>query len=618
MTTTPTRRRPLSSGGKPQPKPTRQDRKHKRDKFGTALLSETERERLEARAAHGHPIAAMLARFQLQTDDNRRRAQHRRTGTAPAAATKTGAAQKKTHTPALTAAGYTGPGGGRGVAARPVEYRGTTAQVAGLWPWAVGAGAPVLGTPLGWHLDTGEPVCFDPMNWFKRGTFITAPSLFVLGLNGFGKSTFVRRLVLGGIAQGIKPLVLADVKPDYRGVIERCGGQVIDLGYGHGKLNPLDSGVMGRSLARLEADGFATEAEILRTEIRARQTNLIGGLIELSRGERIRDFENTLISTALRILYQPVPEGGRGFTITAPPIFDDLAEVIAGGGEALRLDAAAHDDTKYQAAIVDLLRSLRALTQGNFGTVFNGQTTHQFDLDRIGVCVDVSHIANSDKKLKAAVMLASWSQGFGAIDALNLLADVGLARQQYFQVVMDELWQVLALGDFMIDRVDELTRLQRGIATSLIMISHTIKDLQSLGSEATISKALGFLERARAKVFGALPAEELRRLDSICPFTAAEQAMVTGWSAPQSLTGEPVRRRILDAEAEADAAQEDSHDKAIAPGTGKFLLKIGEDRQPGLPFYLKQTPTEESSGINATSARFDTFGVRTTADRRTS
>lgn len=282
------------------------------------------------------------------------------------------------------------------------------------------------------------------------------------------------------------------------------------------------------------------------------------------------------------------------------------------------MDAAAHDDTKYQAAIVDLLRSLRALTQGNFGTVFNGQTTHQFDLDRIGVCVDVSHIANSDKKLKAAVMLASWSQGFGAIDALNLLADVGLARQQYFQVVMDELWQVLALGDFMIDRVDELTRLQRGIATSLIMISHTIKDLQSLGSEATISKALGFLERARAKVFGALPAEELRRLDSICPFTAAEQAMVTGWSAPQSLTGEPVRRRILDAEAEADAAQEDSHDKAIAPGTGKFLLKIGEDRQPGLPFYLKQTPTEESSGINATSARFDTFGVRTTADRRTS
>lgn len=603
MTTTTTRRPP---GGKKKPPPGRdakttriQPNPPPREKFGTRLLSESDRARLENHAAgEGNPFLIAWARFRLHIDDLR---QATRAGKSPAGKADQPHQQRRPAQPA------------RGVATRLVEYRGTTSQVAGLWPWAVGAGVPILGVPLGPHLETAEPVCFDLLNWFKRGRFITAPILFVLGLNGFGKSTFVRRLVLGGLAQGIRPLVLADVKPDYRKVIEMCGGQVVDLGYGHGTLNPLDSGVMGQALQRLEDAGKHTEAEILRTEIRARTTNLIAGLIELVRGKRIGDYEETLISVALRILYLPEPEGGRGFTLAAPPIFDDLTAVIAAGsGEGITLDprqkaqlhlaAAARDDEEYRGAIIDLLRSLVALTEGNFGSVFNGQTSEQFDLHRVGVCVDVSHIANSDKKLKAAVMLASWSQGFGAVDALNLLTDAGLERQHYFQVVMDELWQVLSLGEFMIDRVDELTRLQRGLAVALIMISHTIKDLQSLGSEASISKALGFLERARVKVFGALPAEEIRRLDSITPFTESEAAMVTSWSAPQALTSDPIRDHRV-----ADDDTDENTNHQLAPGTGKFLLKIGEDRQPGIPFYLEQTSVEADSGVNATSARFDSF-----------
>jgi hypothetical protein len=173
-----------------------------------------------------------------------------------------------------------------------------------------------------------------------------------------------------------------------------------------------------------------------------------------------------------------------------------------------------------------------------------------------------------------------------------VLADARLGPQRYFQVVMDELWQVLGLGDFMVDRVDELTRLQRTIATALIMISHTIKDLQSLASEAAINKALGFLERARAKVFGALPGEEIKRLDSVVPFTSAEEEMVTSWSAPQALTGEALRP---------------GQQRPPAPGTGKFLLKIGEDRRPGIPFHMEFTWSEIQSGIHDTNTRFSEF-----------
>ncbi|BAW07772.1 hypothetical protein [Nocardia seriolae] len=562
----------------------------KKKQTGPKLLDDSTRAKLEVTAREGSGIKAAWATFRLHTDDLRRR-----NFAARAERMEYGSFDEFDRTTAqLTDRGYIGAGGGRmNVVGRPVEYRATTAQVAGLWPWSVGAGAPLIGTPLGSHLHTGAPVCFDPMNWFMRGSFITAPSLFVLGLNGFGKSSLVRRIVLGGVAQGITPLVLADVKPDYRKLVELVGGQVIDLGYGHGKLNPLAAGVLG-SIVPLLAEFPELQTQVMQ-EMRARQVTLVAGLVELVRGARVRDFEETLISTGLRILYRE----GSGFTPDQPPIIEDLLEVIVAGGDELQLDAGADNPDEFHEAIKGLRRSLRALTQGPFGAVFNGHTTTPIDTNATAVCIDVSHIPNGDKKLKAAVMLACWADGFASVEAAHVLADADLGPQRYFQVVMDELWQVLGLGDFMVDRVDELTRLQRGIATSLIMISHTIKDLQALGSEAAIAKALGFLERARAKIFGALPAEEIARLDSTVPFTSAEEEMVTSWSAPQALTGDALKP---------------GQTRPPAPGTGKFLLKIGEDRRPGIPFHMEFTLSERESGIHDTNQRFSEF-TETTASR---
>ncbi|WP_433206638.1 hypothetical protein ACQP1G_20430 [Nocardia sp. CA-107356] len=552
---------------------------------GPRVLAPDKRAQLESRQRRGG-LGGAWASMLISRDDHRRR---NRAMLAHTAVDDT----FNRHPLRLTDNGYAGRGGGRAsTVGRPAEWRGTTAQVVGLWPWSVGAGAPLVGTPMGPHLRTGAPVCFDPMNWFNRGGFITAPSLFVLGLNGFGKSSLVRRIVLGGIAQGITPLILADVKPDYRRLVELVGGQVIDLGYGYGHLNPLDPGVMGRVLAQLEAAEMYERAQTLAQELRARQIALICALVELVRGRRVADFEETVIATALSTLYTPRKDGGRGFTAHDQPILDDLLEVIVAGGDELRLDAAAEDAQHYAAAIVPLRQSLRALTKGPFGAVFNAPTTVGIDLDSTAVCIDVSHIPHGDKKLKAAVMLACWGAGFSAVEALNMLADAELAPQRYFQVVMDELWQVLALGDFMVERVDELTRLQRVIATALIMISHSIKDLQSLGTDAAINRALGFLERARAKVFGALPGEEVNRLHDIVPFTAAERAMVTSWSAPQALTGEAIQPGAI---------------RPLPPGTGKFVLKIGEGGQPGIPFHLEFSDTEFSEGLHDTNARFAEF-----------
>ena len=122
----------------------------------------------------------------------------------------------------LSPRGYRGRGNGRvSYVEAPPEWRGTTVQVCGLFPWAVGASAPTVGVPVGPHLRTGATVCFDVINWFQRARFLLNPSMFVLGLPGLGKSTFVRRQITGLAAGGVMPLVLGDLKPDYAD-LDRC------------------------------------------------------------------------------------------------------------------------------------------------------------------------------------------------------------------------------------------------------------------------------------------------------------------------------------------------------------------------------------------------------------
>ncbi|TDX03542.1 tyrosine-type recombinase/integrase family protein [Kribbella sp. VKM Ac-2566] len=64
---------------------------------------------------------------------------------------------------------------------------------------------------------------------FARSRLVSNPSAFVLGKPGLGKSTVVRRMALGLAGHGVQPLLLGDLKPDHRDLIEALDGQVIDL-----------------------------------------------------------------------------------------------------------------------------------------------------------------------------------------------------------------------------------------------------------------------------------------------------------------------------------------------------------------------------------------------------
>ncbi|MFR9769368.1 hypothetical protein [Nocardia sp. SC052] len=541
---------------------------------GVRVLTPSARAAIQA-AAVQPGLRGWWARLAISSDDHRR-------ATAARLAGDRGGDGFDRSLASLSDRGYRGLGGGRAaVVATTPEWRATTVQVAGLWPFAVGASAPTVGTPVGAHYITGTPVHFDPMSWFLKG-FITAPIVFVLALNGFGKSSLIRRMVTGAVAAGETVLCMGDTKPDYRDLVEQLGGQVVDVGYGHGTVNPLDVGALGAVVEQLTDPDQRRQ---VAARVEAGQVNIVAGLIELVRGSRVADYEEVLLAAGLRQLYSPTG----GFTYQRPPLLSDLLDVISGGAEQLRQFAEEDDETAYRASTKTLRRSLRALVEGPFGAIFNGPTTTRLDLGSPAVCVDVSRIPEGDTKLLAAVLMVCWSEGFGAVAAAHALADAGLAPPRTFEVVMDEIWRVLGVGEFMVDRVDALTRLNRTLGTGLILCSHTIKDLAAFDSPSAQAKALGFFERARAKLIGPVGPEEINRIRAAVGITDTEKLLVTSWAAPRPPSDDDL-----------DPARRET-----PPGTGCFLLKTGEANEPGIPFRMVFTPTERAADVHNTNRRFD-------------
>jgi len=83
------------------------------------------------------------------------------------------------------------------------------------------------------------------------------------------------------MAFGVVPLFLGDAKPDYTSVVRSAGGQVIRIGRGLDRINPLDAGFLGAAAARLTG----TAAERLRVELRGRRINALLALCALVRAD---------------------------------------------------------------------------------------------------------------------------------------------------------------------------------------------------------------------------------------------------------------------------------------------------------------------------------------------
>ena len=456
--------------------------------------------------------------------------------------------------------GWSGRGGGMSTYIQAAdEWRGTTVQVCGLWPFTSGTGSPMVGVPIGRNLMSGATMCCDPISWFMRAKLISNPSMFVLGKPGLGKSTITRRMALGLAGYGIQPLVLGDLKPDYKDLIEALGGQVIQLGRGRGHLNVLDPGESREAAMRLT--GSARQA--IQADAHGRRQTMVSALISIMRSQPPTDREETILDEALKVLDDRHP---------GTPVLRDLLQVIKDAPDSVRDVALDRGDIeRYRQITEGLEASLIGLVGGGrLGEIFSEQTDNPMQMDR-PVVFDVSNIDDSETNLQAAVLLACWSYGFGAVAVAQALADAGLEPRRHYFVILDELWRVLRAGRGLVDRVDALTRLNRQRGVGMAMISHTMSDLQALAHEEDRQKARGFVERSGMAILGGLPRAEMRQLTSVIPMSQEEQDMLIGWQDPPAwdpATGQ----------------------ETAPPGRGNFLIKVGG--RPGIPVHVDLTSAE--------------------------
>lgn len=468
------------------------------------------------------------------------------------------------------ARGWRGRGGGSSMYVQAAdEWRATTNQACGLWPFAAGTGSPMIGVPLGRNLLSGATLCADPISWFQRANLISNPSAFILSKPGLGKSTVVRRMALGLTGYGVMPMVLGDLKPDYVDLIEALGGQVIKLGRSRGYLNILDPGEATEAAKRLQG----TARDELIADARGRRHTMVCALITILRASPPTDREETILDRAVRVLDER--HGGI-------PVLQDLIDVIEAAPDEVRAVAMDRGDmTRYLDITENLLVTLKGLLgQGRVGEMFSRQTTTAMRSD-VPVVFDVSSIPESENALQGAALMACWSTGFGALNVANALADAGLEPQRHVLVILDELWRALRAGQGMVDRVDGLTRLNRNQGVGQVMISHTMSDLEALTDASDRMKARGFVERSGMVICGGLPAAEMPNLTRVVPFSQAEQELLVSWQDPPAW--DPV-----------------AGTETAPPGRGNFLIKVGG--RPGIPVHVALTETEFA--LNDTNKRW--------------
>ena len=456
------------------------------------------------------------------------------------------------------ARGYMIPGGGAShLFESPREWRGSTRQVCGMWPFAAGSSTPFSGAPMGIDIDTNAPVGCDPIAWFVDG-IINNPSVFILGLPGYGKSTFVRHMLLGMNGRGIVPLIPGDLKPDYVDEITAMGGQVIQLAPGRGHLNILDPGELSTI-----ADSLPPKTrERLMVDAHSRKLQMLSALISILRKGHITPHEETILE-----------EHHEGV-----PVVQDLLDVIVARPQALQ-DVALDrgDEGRYRDATDALVSSLMSLNgQGRFGDMFSKPTTARLAMDRPAV-FDISQISDIHRDVQAAALLACWSTTFASVEIAHTLADEGLAPRRNYFVVLDELWRALRAGADMVDRIDSLTRLNRRDGVGQAMITHTMSDLDALATESEREKARGFVERSGLVITGALPQSEMAKLRRVMPLSQAESARLVSWADPGSWS------RLAQNRSAHGAPRQ-------APGVGKFMVKVGG--RPGISVMVRLTQVE--------------------------
>ncbi|ONI48504.1 ATP-binding protein [Streptomyces sp. IB2014 011-1] len=452
--------------------------------------------------------------------------------------------------------GWKGAGRGRAAVLDPgAVYLSSTVQTAGLYPFILGGGLPPEGVPIGYDQLTHELVCFDPSGWI--GSLVTNPGVWIMAQPGVGKSAIAKRICLVYSAYGYKIVVPGDVKGEYADLVGELNGQVVRIGRGLDRINPLDSGPLRKVLPTL-APG---RRDALLAEITGRRSELLHALLTTEMDRRPDSTERNVIEHAIRLV-------GAAHVGESDPIIPDVVKVLRDGPAELRAQLMVDTEDDYRALVRGVTHALENLCVGPLSGLFDGPTTTPLDLSAPALSVDLSSLLTAGDHVVSAGLLATWAYAYSSIDSARA---VGLMNAPLV-LPLDEMWRALRAGPGIVDAFDSMTRLNRARNEVTLFITHSLRDPESLPTPQDRAKAMGMIDRCDSMILGALSVGELERVSAQRPLTDAEIALIASWS-DSSGTG-------------LDLANQ----KRAHPGRGKYMLRLGT--RPGTPVRLQLTDAE--------------------------
>jgi hypothetical protein len=351
------------------------------------------------------------------------------------------------------------------------RHRGTTANLASLYPWHTGPGPTRRGPYLGVNVTGGGTGWFyDSFELY--GSALTDSNVLIAGRPGKGKSTAVKTFLYRevGVYGRRRFIAINDPKGEYTALGERLGMPIIKLHPGgRHRLNPLDP-----------APGDRDDRGLLGRQ------RLVTGMLAVVLERRLEPAEESLVTRSIAHL----ADHGERFDLA------DLAQVVGNPpGELLaHAEFGRLTEIELRTAAMPVRFALGKLLDRTLRGMFDGPTTVSVDWDQgAGVVIDLSAVFQ-DREALPLVMMAATSLLQSAMTVLG-------ERRRGLQVD-DEVWALLA-NEWTVRHLQARLKLCRHWGICNILVCHRLSDLRAQAADGSAAQKLaaGLLGDTGTRVF---------------------------------------------------------------------------------------------------------------------
>jgi hypothetical protein len=415
--------------------------------------------------------------------------------------------------------GYARPFAGRAPIPPAVPtFRGSTAQVQGLYPWLYGASLPPVGAYMGVDTLSGGAFSCHPLEWLARG-IITNPNMLITGIPGSGKSATIKALGHRLMAYGVRMFIPGDIKNEYAPLARALGVAPVELGPGlPARLNPLDAGPLGRNLPT-DIHQLGQRLD----EVHRRRITLLASLLVVRLGRDLTPTEEAAVSLAIHYAAGGETRHNELHDPTIPQVWTLLRDPSRDMAHALRI--RGDDPAELREMIRPAADALGNMVHGSLSGLFDGPTTVQLDFDAPIQTVDLSRLDGRGDDTVAMTLACVSSWGQAAIDEPD-----GPVRL----VVRDELWRAMRIPA-MVRKIDSDLRLSRAHGTIQLLATHRLADFEAVGpaGSAEVAIAQNLIASCDVRICLHQDTEPLAMTRDAIGLTDTECAHIASWSGEQ-------------------------------------------------------------------------------------